>query len=267
MLPAYRDPAYHAPAGRRDAGGHPGRHPGRHPGGQPGRGATVAAGPRRRWGAWLAVLSIVLLAAGTAGVAWWYGDGRFVQVPPVAGLTREAAAARVDAAGLVVGFDSAPSDTVAAGLAVRSEPGQGDRLTRGRTVVVVLSLGPQLVDVPDVVGDARGAAETRVRAAGLVPVVVPQPSEDVDAGEVLSQAPGDGQARRGSQVRLVVSSGPDLIEVPDVIGSSVADARRTLEDAGLRVRAFSLKIGNVVRQSPAAGERVRRGTRVTIFGL
>ncbi|HEX6755779.1 MAG TPA: PASTA domain-containing protein [Mycobacteriales bacterium] len=245
MLPAYREPpARHAP-----------------------RGGATAAAPRRRWGAWVALLSIILLALGTGAVAWWYGDGRFVQVPPVAGLTRQAAAARLDAAGLAAGFSSAPSDTVTAGRAIGTQPRAGDRLVRGRTVTVVLSSGPQLVDVPDVTGGDRGEAEAAIRRAGLQPVVIERPDEDEDAGNVLSQSPEGGRARRGSQVTIVVSTGEDLVVVPDVIGSSVSDARRILEEAGFKVRTVSLKIGNVVQQRPAAGERVRRGARVTIIGL
>jgi serine/threonine-protein kinase len=213
----------------------------------------------------VALLTIVTLALGTGAVAWWYGDGRFVQVPPVAGLTHAQAAARLDDAGLVATFRTEPSDTVDAGRVVGSDPGSGDRLVRGRSVTVTLSAGPSLVDVPDVVGDPRSDAESKIRSAGLVPVVVEQPDEDVDSGEVVSQAPAGDRARRGSEVRLVVSSGPDLVAVPDVRGRSIKAARRLLEAADLRVRQVALPVGNVVRQIPAAGERVRRGTRVTII--
>ena len=131
----------------------------------------------------------------------------------------------------------------------------------------MLSTGPQLVDVPAVTDGDRGEAEAAIRRAGLQPVVVERPSEDEDAGNVLSQSPEGGRARRGSQVTIVVSTGEDLVVVPDVLGTSVSDARRILEEAGLKVRAVSLKIGNVVQQRPEPGERVRRGTRVTIIGI
>jgi serine/threonine-protein kinase len=68
-------------------------------------------------------------------------------------------------------------------------------------------------------------------------------------------------------VRLVVSTGTPMVDVPDVRWKSVRDARRILQDAGLKVRVIAPPVGNVLRQDPAAGERVEAGTRITIYGL
>ena len=84
---------------------------------------------------------------------------------------------------------------------------------------------------------------------------------------MVSQQPAGGSLRRGGTVRLVVSTGPDVVEVPDVRGLSVDAARRRLEDAGFRVRVRSLRIGNVVLQQPGPGTERRRGSTVTIYGL
>ena len=229
----------------------------------------VAPAPRRRrrWGPWAAVLSLLLVAAVTGSVAWWYGDGRFVQVPSVAGLTEPAATARLDAAGLETRVESRANDTIKAGLAITTDPPAGDRVVTGRTVTLVLSTGPPPVDVPDVTGDDRGTAESEIRDARLNPVVTERASDDVDEGDVISQDPAGGQAPRGSDVRIVVSTGTPTVEVPDVRGRSVDAARRLLEDKGLRVRVISLRIGNVFRQSPGPGREVEAGTRVTIWGL
>ncbi len=129
------------------------------------------------------------------------------------------------------------------------------------------STGPPPVDVPDVTGENRGDAETEIREAGLNPVVTEQASDDVDEGDVISQSPGEGRAPRGSDVTIVVSTGTPTVEVPDVRGRSVDSARRILENSGLRVRIISLRIGNVIRQSPGPGREVETGTRVTIWGL
>lgn len=234
-------------------------------------GATVSRWPderrsqrRRRW---VGLLLVLVLALGTGGVAWWFGSGRFVLVPPLAGLPRAAAASAVDGAGLSATFAEETSETVAAGRVVRSEPGSGDRVLRGRTITVVVSTGVPLVPVPDVVGRSRDEAATAIREAGLTPQLVEQPDEDVDAGEVVSQRPEGGSAPRGSVVRVVVSTGPDVVEVPNVRGRSVDAARRILEDAGFKVRVRSLPIGTVVAQQPGGGAERRRGSTVTIYGL
>jgi serine/threonine-protein kinase len=188
-------------------------------------------------------------------------------VPRLAELSRPAAAARVDAAGLSATFREEPSETVREGLVVRSDPGAGDRVLRGRTVTVVVSSGPPLVEVPDVVGDDGAAAEAELRAAGLAPEVTERPDDEVERGHVASQQPSGGSLRRGGTVRLVVSTGPELVEVPDVRGLPVDRARQQLEDAGFRVRVRSLRIGTVLVQTPPGGERRRPGSTVTIWGL
>jgi serine/threonine-protein kinase len=222
---------------------------------------------RRRTWRWVA-LALVLLASLSVGtVAWWYGSGRFVAVPSLTQLTRAQAAARLDAADLTARFDQEPSETVAAGRVVRSEPGTGGRVLRGRAVTVVLSAGPPAVPVPSVTGEPAEDAQGMIRSAGLQPQLTEQPSVEVEPGRVVSQDPSGGTAKRGSTVRLVVSTGPAIVEVPDVRGLSVDDARQKLEDAGFRVKVRSLRIGDVIAQSPRGGAEREQGSTVTIYGL
>jgi eukaryotic-like serine/threonine-protein kinase len=95
-----------------------------------------------------------------------------------------------------VTFDDLPK-----GLVVRTEPAAGAGATWGSTVTVVVSKGPDLVVVPDVVGLSRGQAEQRLREAGLGwSYVFPIGSQVVDQ----SPEPGD-QAKRGSEVRLLLN--------------------------------------------------------------
>jgi len=222
---------------------------------------------RRRTWSWVA-LAVVLLAALAAGTtAWWFGSGRFAAVPSLTQLTRAQAEARLDGADLTARFDQEPSETVAAGRVVRSDPASGGRVLRGHSVTVVLSSGPPAVAVPSVTGQSVDDAQAAIRQAGLRPQVTEQSSADVDAGQVISQTPAGGKADRGSTVQLVVSTGPAIVEVPDVRGLSIDDARQKLQDAGFRVRVRSLRIGNVIAQSPGGGSERKQGSTVTIYGI
>lgn len=66
---------------------------------------------------------------------------------------------------------------------------------------------------------------------------------------------------------LQVSKGPDVVTVPNVVGMTEANARTTLEAAGLKVRkrTFSGGSGTVRFTDPAAGTKVKRGSTVSIF--
>jgi serine/threonine-protein kinase len=200
-------------------------------------------------------------------VAWWFGSGRFAAVPSLTQLTRAQAEARLDGVDLTGRFDQEPSETVAAGRVVRSEPAPGGRVLRGHSVTVVLSSGPPAVPVPSVTGRSADDAQGAIRQAGLQPQLTEQSSADVEAGQIISQTPAGGTAKRGSTVALVVSTGPGIVAVPDVRGLSIDDARQKLSDAGFRVKVRSLRIGNVIAQSPRGGSQREQGSTVTIYGL
>ena len=247
------------------------------PPGRPRRGAS-RVGPadgsgwpaerrRRRTWSWVA-LAVVLLAALSVGtVAWWFGSGRFAAVPSLTQLTRAQAESRLDGVDLTGRFDQEPSETVAAGRVVRSEPAPGGRVLRGHSVTVVLSSGPPAVPVPSVTGRSADDAQGAIRQAGLQPQLTEQSSADVEAGQIISQTPAGGTAKRGSTVALVVSTGPGIVAVPDVRGLSIDDARQKLSDAGFRVKVRSLRIGNVIAQSPRGGSQREQGSTVTIYGI
>ena len=82
-----------------------------------------------------------------------------------------------------------------------TDPGAGSRAPWGSTVVLRVSKGPDLVEVPDVVGLPKQEADERLRAAGLkARFVLPVGSR------VVQQSPGPGeQAKRGSEVRLLLN--------------------------------------------------------------
>ncbi len=72
---------------------------------------------------------------------------------------------------------------------------------------------------------------------------------------------------KGSTVRIVVSKGPERVKVPAVIGQSEADARATIENAGLKMKVtydLQTNSGTVFEQSPSAGTMVKRGSTVEV---
>jgi hypothetical protein len=134
-----------------------------------------------------------------------------VAVPAVAGLTQQAAQAAIAGAGLAVGAVSqANSGTVPAGLVISSSPAAGASVSPGSAVALVVSTGPTLVPVPNVVGLTQAAATTAISAAGYVVGGITQAnSATVPAGSVISSNPAAGATiAAGSPVALVVSLGP-----------------------------------------------------------
>jgi hypothetical protein len=135
-------------------------------------------------------------------------------VPDVVGLAQAEGEADVLAASLAVGtITQQNSDTVPAGDVISQDPAAGTQVAAGSAIDLVVSLGPVLVSVPDVLGQTRAGAEAAITGVGLgVGTVTTANSDIVPAGDVISQDPvGGTEVPAGSTVDLVVSSGP----VPD----------------------------------------------------
>ena len=195
-----------------------------------------------------------------------------IDVPAVDGDPLDRAQAELNNAGLVVGrVIEQASDTVDAGIVIRTSPGAGQNVERGSSVNVYVSTGPEQVAVPNVVGAARADAEATLRAAGFVASATEQETSDADPGTVVSQTPeGDASADRGATVTIVVAVAPP-VAVPGVTGLSQADAEAALSARGLTPRVSSRPVddpaqdGLVVDQRPASGATTRAGGPVRIF--
>ena len=207
-----------------------------------------------------------------------------VDVPRVVGLDVADAFERVQAAGL-----RAKSVEVfarqAKGRVVRQRPPAGGEARRGATVVLSVSKGPQLVAVPEVMGQTEADATAALRRVGLrVNIVrVPAPGP-VAEGTVVAQNPKGGvKAPKGSTVRLNIATAPaggstqtvpttGEATVPNVVGSRDTDAIARLQAAGFRVSSSPVSstrpAGTVLTQSPAEGTTAARGStvRITVSG-
>jgi serine/threonine-protein kinase len=227
-------------------------------------------GPARP-GPLVLVLGLLLLL-GLGGGVWYINSGQFTEVPPLLAKTEAEARDRLTKAGLEVGDVSRRfSDTVERGTVISTDPAAGDRVRGGGAVSLVLSSGPEVVKVPSLEGRPLEQARKALKDQGLEPGMVTRAlSEDVPKGSVISTEPGAGTERRaGTAVALVVSKGAP-VDVPDVTGTELDEARTELAAAGLKVRIDPQEVhspherGQVARQSPEPGGRAGEGDTVTL---
>ena len=203
------------------------------------------------------------------------GTSTTVAAPNVVGLTQSAAQQAITTAGLVVGAVTQSYDNnIPAGSVVSQNPAAGTAVASGSAVNLVISLGPvqTTVTVPNVVGLTQSAAQQAITGAGLVVGTVTQSyNNSVPAGNVISQSPTAGASVAGnSAVNLMVSLGVTPVTVPNVVGLSQTAAQQALTTAGLTVGTVSqvynnsVPAGNVVSQTPTAGNGVAPNTAVSL---
>ena len=199
-----------------------------------------------------------------------------VEVPDVVGADVDDARAAMESLGFEVDTTERHDEDVAEGHVVATDPGPQDTADEASTVLLVVSLGPTPIEVPDLVGIEVDAARAEVLAAGLeLEVAGSDHDPDVPEGHVLSQSPGpDDTLTRDGVVEVVVSDGPELVTVPLVRGESAEDAVAELEDLGFEVEIREgdgslidsfLNRGRVLDQDPASEVRRPRGDTVIIY--
>jgi beta-lactam-binding protein with PASTA domain len=217
--------------------------------------------------AWIAAVGF--LAAGV-GVATFFAVLKIethstqVTVPNICGMSREDAVRRASESGLVVEVAQERHDAqVTSGRTLQQDPPAGASVRRGRKIRVVLSLGGEVLRVPDLVGKADRQMAIELLRDGFVTgdeAVVP--SRHAPAGTVLAQVPPpDSLAVPGMRVHRLVSSGPPpvLWVMPDLRGRSISKVETWISTSGLRkgtvrrVEAGDRAPGTVVGQFPAEG--------------
>jgi eukaryotic-like serine/threonine-protein kinase len=220
---------------------------------------------------WAAAGSAVV---GSAFVASFYAAMRFemrstqVGVPDLSGLTVEQARARVEATGLLLQVaDQRHDRSVPSGGIIEQMPAAGAAVRRGRKVRLVLSLGDQVLKVPELIGHPAREVEIELTRDGFARGDEAHvPSYRVPAGRVLAQVPPPGTtAVPLSRVHCLVSDGPRTPRwvMPDLTGLGRQEAEHWIATGGFRrgtvrrVAGGRHPLGTVVAQTPLAGYPIR----------
>ncbi len=211
-----------------------------------------------------------VLDGGTVTLVLSLGKERYA-VPKTKGLTEDRAQDALQAAHLAFGKAIGRwSETVREGVVLRSDPPAGGSLRPGTVVDLYVSKGRKPLSVKDWTGLDADEAQAALEKKGFSVSASEEYSDTVPAGAVISQSPSEGNLYRGDQVVLVVSRGPELVEVPDgLVASGVESARERLEDLGFQVEIEHigryLGLGFVYSVDPGSGTEIPKGSTVTLW--
>lgn len=214
--------------------------------------------------------TVIAFTVAVALGAWWFGSGRYGEIPQVLGMDQIQAVAAVEDAGFSTTTSEVYSDEIAAKHTVGTQPAYGDRAVKGDEITVLVSLGKPTV--PELPGDGQVASyEAALNERTLSLKTGDQVfSEDVPSGAIVSTDPAVGTAVSvGSTVTVRTSKGPAPINIPDVTGLARDDAVSKLEGLGLKVSVreeFSPDEGkgDAFATEPEAGTTVPKGSAVTV---
>ncbi len=150
----------------------------------------------------------------------------------------------------------------------------GGKVQKGAKITVYISVAAAKVDVPNVYGYEYTSAETVLKGAGFEVKIIKEKSEEVEIGKVIRTSPRKGATvEYGSLIKIYVATSEEVepVEVPNLVGMTVAEAKRALEDVGLildtartEYRPSTSPEGRIIGHE-LIGEMALPGTSVAVF--
>jgi serine/threonine-protein kinase len=219
------------------------------------------------------VLGLILL---DAVVMPYLVDVPSVRVPNLKGFSVLKAAKRLKQSGLGMAIDdSLHHETISYNGVVDQDPIVGQRVKKGRRIIVTLSKGPRYYEVPDVRRVSMREARLQLEGNQLqIGQTLYLSSEAIPAGAIVEQSPSPGaRLARDSPVDLQISSGSPTQpkKVPNLIGLSI----EVVEDS---LRKYEMRLGNIVNridnqqspgtvlaQTPDESQRTLRQSRINLI--
>jgi beta-lactam-binding protein with PASTA domain/serine/threonine protein kinase len=238
--------------------------------GSPADGAKTKRSHRRSL---LGVAGVIVLVAGALSASAYYtSSNKQVVVPQLEGMSLADARARAKDVGLSVKVaHEVYSETVAAGTTLNEFPAADQKARVRDGVTVEVSKGPAPRDVPSTTGKSLDDATAALTAEGFTVTTDRKSDESVPNNQVMTQTPEAkaGKQPKGSEVHLVVSSGPRPRVVPDVKGLTQTDATARLVNLQLKVNVTqdysdTVPVGSVISVTPGSGASVPRDTAVAL---
>jgi len=156
---------------------------------------------------------------------------------------------------------------------------EGQKLKKDAEITLFVSIGESRLNVPDVYGKSESYAITELeKSNGFKVVIVEEASDEVDAGLVIRTEPQRSTVvAEGASITVYVSTGKGdiTVDVPNVIGEPLAQAKEKLQDLNLKVAVENVNITTgdnyqpkdyVIRQDPQGGsKKIDEGSTVTIY--
>ena len=246
--------------------------------GQESRRSSVGKQVKRKV-SWMALISsamAVTMLVMIVGLLYTFWPRPEVVVPNIVGMTLAEATADLREVGLNYTIKEAESNPeVPPNVVLRQNPEGGRTVRAGRAVEIIPSLGPELLEVPDIVGKTLLQAEIDLTKQGFVlGQKTERTHETIPAEHIIEQNPRPGTlTQRGERIDILISLGPPVAEVltPLLLGLTEAQVVASLNELGLTVKTpvtqefhATTPYGRVIAQIPSAGERIPVGGEVSI---
>ena len=186
----------------------------------------------------LLVAAVLLLFGGFKFATSLFDSAEDIAVPDIVGQSvLEAQKTLLDNDLTIEVEDNIYTDTMERGLIISQSPSAGTKVKAGRNVTVIVSLGPSLIEVPDLSGMTEREAKVTLESYGLtIGKTSTGYSDEYKKDEIIFQSPKAAtKVEEETTVDLIISLGsqPEAITAPNVVGVDLAQARQIILANGL----------------------------------
>jgi beta-lactam-binding protein with PASTA domain/predicted Ser/Thr protein kinase len=229
----------------------------------------------RKSGLIIAAIALLGLFSGMLFMMGGNFFGKEVVVPDIVGKTINEANKELTSQKLVMSVkEEKYSDTYEKDTIMFQDPGKGQKVKEGRKIYVILSLGQEKIEVPNVVNQELNDAEITLRNEGFEIGSIESVYDDkYQEGYIISQDPRGGtKVAKNSKVDLMVSKGktPAKVAMPELLGLSLEEAQEKIRENKLlpgevtRKESDKYYSNEVMQQDTPAGVMVEEGTEVKL---
>ena len=191
------------------------------------------------------------------------GAPTLVEIPDLTGSEQAQALEDLQSLGFKVGIENSAHPNVPSGAVIRTQPTANTVTNPDTLVTIIVSVGPEAFPIPYIVDLETERAIYVIEESGFnVGQQLEVNDDNIPRGFIISQNPIAGtKMSPGSNVDLVISAGPSLIEISDLSRKSPEDAIQILETLGFEyelVEEYSenVDVGLVSHTVPGVGEIV-----------
>jgi putative serine/threonine-protein kinase prkC len=224
---------------------------------------------RTMFAAWWVI--VIMLTLAIAIGAWWFGSGRYGEVPQVIGMDQTTATQTLKTAGFESKVATVYDDNVAIDMVAGTDPTTGEKAVKGDAVTLLVSLGKPTVPSLDGLtnpDDYNKALSERSLVGEEGETVY---SDNVPQGQIASVTPSPHtMVNVNSTVTYHLSQGPAPVNVPNVHNTKADEAKQQLQQLGFNVKVEnkfddSVKGNYAIGTNPDAGSQATRGSDITLY--
>jgi beta-lactam-binding protein with PASTA domain len=229
----------------------------------------------KKFGILLIIMIALMLLFNNILMPWYVKHSNLVKVPNVTGLNFLDAKKVLEQSGLdVKQGDVRYDESKPIGFVMDQAPAVDEMVKNGRRVYLTVCGGEQLMEVPRLIGKSERDAkftlvQRNLQVGEIVRKFTTEQPEDVVVSQVIQ--PGS-KVKKGTKVDLIISNGALLgnIIIPDVVGKTLAVAKKLLEEKKLKVgkityQSSDMPVGSVIDQYPKKDKSAKDNTPVDLF--